>query len=400
MSVLENLKVIHEMNIVHRDCEFIYEKYLLRPLPLSMLTYLHPIILSLFTTYLKVKPGNLLCDGTSQQLRLFDFGSAADLDPSPVPPESRTLFSGATRRVGYDEGIAAISPAYCAPETFIKLNENPLTFDVFSAGLLMSQLLFNLLDERSKCTNRACDKLFSVQDKSHTESINFDIPPADAGFLQRMKESNYDLDAWLEKELGAKLRPSGLDGGLEYLSERRGLWSLLKQMFQPNPMMRISSSKALDQLRKILGLRNGDIEWSESDIAIMAREEAYFETVIESMESCSFSLGPENMPRPLHFLASFKKGVPMGLMLAEVSEVDNDGSMSSIEWEQWQRATERALPGEVYVRGWDEFSQAGQLGIFEIGDRLRGIGELPFVDGGFEQAINLVSKKDDGFVLF
>jgi hypothetical protein len=52
MSVLENLKVIHEMNIVHRDCEFIYEKYLLRPLPLSMLTYLHRIILSLFT-YLK-----------------------------------------------------------------------------------------------------------------------------------------------------------------------------------------------------------------------------------------------------------------------------------------------------------------------------------------------------------
>ncbi len=100
---------------------------------------------------LQVKPGNLLCDCISQQLRLFDFGSAADLDPSPNPP---ALFSGGTRRVGYDEGIAAISPAYCAPETFIKLNENPLTFDVFSAGLLMSQLIFNLLDERSKCINR------------------------------------------------------------------------------------------------------------------------------------------------------------------------------------------------------------------------------------------------------
>lgn len=82
---------------------------------------------------------------------MIDFGSAADLDPSPV--QSRTIFSGGTRRVGYDEGIAAISPAYSAPETFIKLNENPLAFDVFSAGLLMSQLLFNLLDERSKCNN-------------------------------------------------------------------------------------------------------------------------------------------------------------------------------------------------------------------------------------------------------
>lgn len=214
-----------------------------------------------------------------------------------------------------------------------------------------------------------------------------------------MKDVNYDLDVWLEKELGAKLRPSGLDGGLEYLGERRGLWSLLKQMFQPNPMMRVSSSKALEQLKKIVELRNGDIEWSDSDIAKLARDEAYFETVIESMESCSFSLRPENMPRPLHFLATFKKNVPMGLMLAEASEVENDGSMSSHEWEQWQRATERALPGEVYVRGWDEISQAGKLGIFEIGDRLRGVGELPFVDGGFEQAINLINRQPKGGTL-
>lgn len=30
------------------------------------------------------------------------------------------------------------------------------------------------------------------------------------------------------------------------------------------------------------------------------------------------------------------------------------------------------------------------LWIFEIGDRLRGVGELPFVDGGFEGAIKVV----------
>jgi hypothetical protein len=226
--------------------------------------------------------------------------------------------------------------------------------------------------------------------------MTYDFSPADAGFLQRLKDVNYDLDAWLESELGAKLRPSGLDGGLEYLSERRGLWSLLKQMFQPNPMMRVSSSKALDQLRMIIGVRKGDVEWSESDIAKVAREESYFETVIESLESCSFSIGIENMPRPLHFLATFKKGAPIGLMLAEASEVENDGSMSSNEWEQWKRATERALPGEVFVRGWDELSQAGQLGIFEVGDRLRGIGELPFVDGGFEQAITLINRQPKG----
>lgn len=101
-----------------------------------------------------VKPGNLLCDKTNQRLRLIDFGSAADLDPSPITPGKGNaldnLFSGGTQRVGYDEGIVAISPVYSAPETFVKVNDNPLSFDVFSAGLIMSQLLFNLLDERSE----------------------------------------------------------------------------------------------------------------------------------------------------------------------------------------------------------------------------------------------------------
>jgi hypothetical protein len=96
----------------------------------------------------QVKPGNLLC--ANQRLYLIDFGSAADLDPSPAPPGLGAIFSGGTRRVGYDGGISAISPVYCAPEVFVKANENPLAFDVFSAGLIMSQLMFNLLDERSE----------------------------------------------------------------------------------------------------------------------------------------------------------------------------------------------------------------------------------------------------------
>ena len=162
-------------------------------------------------------------------------------------------------------------------------------------------------------------------------------------------------------------------------------------MFEPKPMKRITSSKALERLNIVLGLRNGEVEWSDKIITEVAREEAYFETVIESLESCTLNLDPENIPRPLHFLASFKKGVPIGLLLTEASEVEDDGSMSRDEWDQWQRATQRALPGEVFVNGWEDSSQASQLGIFEIGDRLRGVGELPFVDGGFEQAIKLVS---------
>jgi len=324
ISLLENLKELHDCIIVHRD----------------------------------IKPGNLLCDPTNQRLRVIDLGSAADIEPSPMPG-----IPFAQQRVGYDEGIASVSPVYCAPETFVKLNEKPMNFDVFSAALIMCQLLFNLLDERT-----------------------------DAGFLQQIKEVDYDLDTWLEKELGTKLRFGGFDDGLEYLGARRGLWSLLKQMFEVDPNKRITSYDAIEKLEKIMGLKSGDVEWSESLIKEVAQNEAYFESVIEAFESCSFDL-TGNMPRPLAFLASFEKGKPVGLLLAEASEVENDGSMSTDEWDKWQRGTEMALPGEVFVRGWEHGSQAEQLGIFEVGDRLRGVGELPFVDQGFDQAVNLISRQ-------
>ncbi len=182
-----------------------------------------------------MKPGNLLCDATNKRLRLIDFGSAADLDPSTAKQSDSfgSLFFGGNTRVGLDEGIVALSPVYAAPETFVKLNDNPLSFDVFSAALIICQLLFNLLDERT-----------------------------DAGFHQQMKDVNYDLDLWLERELATKLRPVGFDDALEYLGERRGLWALLKKMFEPNPLNRISSSMALDQFNEVMGLKDGKVEWT------------------------------------------------------------------------------------------------------------------------------------------
>lgn len=97
------------------------------------------------------------------------------------------------------------------------------------------------------------------------------------------------------------------------------------------------------------------------------------------------------MPRPLHFLASFQSNKPIGLILAEASASDeNDCSLSDEDWARWKNATKNSFPGEVFVKGWTDGGQADSLGIFEIGDRLRGVGELPFVDGGFEGAIKLV----------
>lgn len=280
------------------------------------------------------------------------------------------------RRVGFDEGIAAISPIYSAPETFVKLNENPLTFDVFSTALIMCQLLFNLLDERT-----------------------------DAGFTQQLREVDYDLDAWLENSLRAKWRPLGLDDALEYLGERRGLFGLLKNMLQPDPLNRISSSMALERFSEILSLRRGEMNWSDEAIARVAGEEFYFETVIDSFKKCRVSYGDgrvqdDRRPRPLHFLASFQAGFPTGLVLAEASDdIDEDSGMSDEAKQKWKEATKLAYPGEVFVKGWNRNGQADKLGIFEVGDRLRGVGELPFTNAGFEAAVDLVSGSEFNVVL-
>lgn len=133
----------------------------------------------------------------------------------------------------------------------------------------------------------------------------------------------------------------------------------------------------------------------------MAKEEAYFETVIDSFERCDInydSLGgrdAKEMPRPLHFVASFKSNKPVGLVLSEVSDSDenDDGSMNDENWNKWKAATKNSYPGEVFVKGWSSGGQADCLGIFEIGDRLRGVGELPFVDGGFDGAVKLIERQ-------
>lgn len=132
----------------------------------------------------------------------------------------------------------------------------------------------------------------------------------------------------------------------------------------------------------------------------VAKEEAYFETVIDSFERCDINYDTLNggdareMPRPLHFLASFKSNKPVGLVLSEASDSDKkDDNMSDEDWSKWKAATKNSYPGEVFVKGWSNGGQADCLGIFEIGDRLRGVGELPFVDAGFDGAVKLIEKQ-------
>lgn len=93
-------------------------------------------------------------------------GHSLTCHSAPAPLSASNIFSGGKVRVGLDEGIVALSPVFAAPETFVKVDESPTSFDVFLAALVMCQLLFNLLDERT-----------------------------DAGFYQQLKDAEYNLDS-------------------------------------------------------------------------------------------------------------------------------------------------------------------------------------------------------------
>lgn len=213
----------------------------------------------------------------------------------------------------------------------------PYQFDVFSSALIVCQLLFNYLDERT-----------------------------DAGFHQQLEDCNCDLDLWLSRELASKVRPAGLEEALEYLGQRRGLWRLLGDMLRKNPEQRVSSQ---DALRRWHFLKDKQ-----------ATDGPFFESVVVLMEECE--IAPPTIQRPLHFVAAFRRHVPLGLVLSEV-----DGTFADPEW---AKATADAKRGEVYVQSILPDSQADQMGIFEVGDRLQGVGDLPLANRGFEKVVEMV----------
>ena len=305
---------------------------------LTILAYIH----SKNVVSRDLKPGNLLI---SKNVYLIDFGSAADLDPSPGGIFKKT-------RVGIEEeNRVAISPIYTAPELFIDIRNNPQNFDVFSAALIYCQLLFNFLDERT-----------------------------DAGFHQQLASCKWDLDIWLEQELASKVRPKGLEEALEVFADRPGLWRLLKEMYREKSWDRISSEDALKRFQDILAGKQ------------VGEDGPYFVSVLETFEMCEVLY--EKVSRPLHFLATFKRNTPLGIVLAEKDSGDEDDEDYDPESQRmWVEATRDALPGQVFVKDIIEGSQSAELGILEIGDQLQGVGEIPVAGRGFEKVVELLGKQ-------
>lgn len=233
-----------------------------------------------------------------------------------------------------------------------------MTFDCFSAALLFCQLLFELTDERT-----------------------------DAGFHQQLESADWNLDTWLNNELQGKVIPVGLDEALEVLEERPGLWRLLQDMLRTDPRDRVQSVEALERWNDI---RSGVVDATVDGPFLME--------VLESFETCMVPVEEKAAVakmRPLHFVASFRRKESLGLILAEAAGIeeeddDDDELTDSSARQRWEKATEGALPGEVFVKGVVKGGQADRLGIFMVGDRLQGVGELPLAEGGFEKAVMMV----------
>ncbi len=179
-SLLEDLVFLSSCNVVHRDCES-NRRVLLSE---SIFYFIFSLTHSWFLTVDVVRPGNILCDSENQRLRLTNFGNALDLDPP---------------RVGLDND----SLKFDAPGSIA----NTLAADVFSVAFIICQLLFDLPD----------------------------------GVLnEQLTSAGFDLDLWLRQtQTAAGSNLMRLIDALDYLRQRRGLWSLLKTAIRPNPLRKV-----------------------------------------------------------------------------------------------------------------------------------------------------------------
>jgi hypothetical protein len=151
-------------------------------------------------------------------------------------------------------------------------------------------------------------------------------------------------------------------------------------MLEPKPKRRISSSDALKVATEILYGKGSSVEERRQ------RDGTYFNYVIEDLEICTIPPELEReatlelpgyidaSPRPLHFVATFDRSEPLGLILAEADAATDEEYVHS---EAWNRAIVGAKDGDVFIRDIIPGGQAERIGVFEIGDHLAGIGEFP-----------------------
>jgi hypothetical protein len=101
--------------------------------------------------------------------------------------------------------------------------------------------------------------------------------------------------------------------------------------------------------------------------------------------------------RPLHYVVTFSRSKPLGLILSEATTTGTSStSIDEYQYDNpkqldlWKISTIDAIPGQVFIQDIVPNGQADTIGIFHIGDRFHGVGDLSFNNEGFERAVELV----------
>ncbi len=166
-------------------------------------------------------------------------------------------------------------------------------------------------------------------------------------------------------------------------------------MLHKTPKKRINSRDALKVVNNILSSA------IEKTVEERIKEDGkYFDYVIQDLDMCTLppSTGVDEeaadvktftTPRPLHYVATFDRDESIGLILAEVDATDEDGAYEHEH--EWQSAIAGSNKGDVFIRNIVENGQAFRMdGVFEIGDRIAGVGEFPHQGTGFEGFVSML----------
>ena len=109
------------------------------------------------------------------------------------------------------------------------------------------------VEQAERLTLLGCKLSTNLSPKKHSHLLfNFLDERTDASFCQQLNEASYDLDVWLEAELMSTIRSAGLEDGINYVGNGKGLWNLLKYMLKAVPEWRVIVTEALRRFEDIV----------------------------------------------------------------------------------------------------------------------------------------------------
>ncbi|GMH89399.1 hypothetical protein TrVE_jg8073 [Triparma verrucosa] len=279
---------------------------------LSLLLPLHDSSL----VHRDIKPSNILYSPSTKTLKVIDLGSAASTSISLNPFKPKPLKPHSSK--------VAISPTFCAPETFIDLRTSPQTFDIFSTSLLYLCIIFKLNSD----------------------------PSSMSSFRAQLEANSFDLNMWLQEQLKSTVLKREIIEGLETMNSET--WKLNCQMLNSSPSKRPTTEDCLLTLSKLTGSNFGGEE-----VDMLGRG------FIRGAGKCRLPVNPKEYRK---VVSHFDSSKPLGLVLEE----DENGSVMVTKITSKSQADKT---GRVKVG--DELTRVGGRGIEGYDTAVEFIRECP-----------------------